>query len=312
MRIRERSLALMLLFFGCEGGRIPGGGRQVGPPQTAEAGVDANAAEDGGPLANDDADLTDRGGPGTDGGAADRDEPAPDAVAVNDAAAPDAFVPVDVGFPADAVSFDAATGVCAELGACCVGLPEPLLSSCMSTANGGVVADCQTRLNNYRTLGLCGGLDGGAPADTGIPPDTGVRPDTGVVADAGPALQTQISVVPGTAVAQLGTDFDFSATLSYANSGPGAQTISVVHAEVQVLIPVAMTMQVFAVSPAHTAPVGNSQRGVAKVPGSGDRIIDPQLVLLFCQFPLGIPVSVLLEFSNGAAILEDVAVTCVP
>ncbi len=161
--------------------------------------------------------------------------------------------------------------------------------------------------------------DAGFPADVGFPgfPDASQPRDSGTIPmgpDSGqPPLQTQVTAVPGTAVAVVGSsDFDFSVTLQFDNAGPGSQALTVTRAELTIVI----VGQTFSLTPSsHSAPVGSSQRTFSKVPGSGNPpSIDPTLLLLACA-GIGVPVPGILtiEFSNGAFVsVLDASVSCAP
>lgn len=160
--------------------------------------------------------------------------------------------------------------------------------------------------------------DAGFPPDLGFPtfPDAAQPRDTGVVPgnDSGmPPLQTQVSAVPGTALAHVGTsDFDFSVTLQFDNAGPGAESLSVTSAELTFVI----VGQTFALTPSsQLAPVGSSQRTFSKVPGSGNPpTLDSTLLLLACA-GIGVPVPGILSigFSNGAFVsVLDTTISCGP
>lgn len=154
--------------------------------------------------------------------------------------------------------------------------------------------------------------DAAQPRDTGVGPgrDTGVGPgsDSGM-----PPLQTQVSAVPGTALAHVGSnDFDFSVTLQFDNAGPGAESLSVTSAELTFVI----VGQTFSLTPSsHFAPVGSSQRTFSKVPGSGNPpTLDSTLLLLACS-GIGVPVPGILDigFSNGAFVsVVDTTISCGP
>lgn len=150
--------------------------------------------------------------------------------------------------------------------------------------------------------------DAGFAPDAAPPRDAGF-PDSGFPDAAGPdggvPAQTVVSFVPGTArIVLTGSDLEFDATLRYENSGPGSELIRVTYAEATGL---SAPLQIFAVAPDHLAPVGSTTRFVAKVPGSGDRALDPFIVSLICTFGLS---SVYIELSNGTSVLEPVTLEC--
>jgi hypothetical protein len=143
--------------------------------------------------------------------------------------------------------------------------------------------------------------------DAGFRDATPAPPDASPP-DAGRLEQTMVSFVPGTAVIRTdGTDLEFQATLEYDNVGPGSETISVVSAAATYVI--GGTMQIFSVGPAHAAPVGLSQRPVEKIPGTGDRALDPLTLQFVCALQL---VGVELELSNGLLVTEIATLDCGP
>lgn len=61
----------------------------------------------------------------------------------------------DVGTGQDAGGFDAGSGTCGDLAACCDQLPEAARGACETVASAGVQQACSATLDPYRTSGLC-------------------------------------------------------------------------------------------------------------------------------------------------------------
>jgi hypothetical protein len=241
-------------------------------------GSDASASADAAPA--DDAASQDSGGPADLGTAIDAGE------------AMDTGSPIDAGLPPDTGAFDA-------------GLEDV----------GGPGVD----------VGL--GFDAGFPGfDGGGFPDFGLNfdgsfPDLGLSFDgsfpgfdAG-AVQTSVSVIPGTASLYLDlmppVDPDpvrFSVELRYENVGPSDELITVTSARVTALsASVGLFQQTFMMRPDHLAPVGTSSKTISKTPGSGSvGLPNPQT---WCSAP---PQGVVrLELSNGRSVFELVPIQCV-
>ncbi|MCK6546702.1 hypothetical protein L6R52_12700 [Myxococcota bacterium] len=149
-----------------------------------------------------------------------------------------------------------------------------------------------------------GGFDAGNnPWDGGLP----IWPDGGVMTDGGVNYQTNVSILSSTAVINLqppvaADPLTYTVQLQYDNSGPGSETISVVNASVSLIV----ITQNFQMGPPHTAPVGSSQRTVAKIPGTADTGLSfPDLL---CA---GLPAIVTIELSNGALLSDLPQITCV-
>lgn len=242
-------------------------------------GADASAAADASATA-DTGETTDAEGPADLGAAVDAGETT------------DAGVATDAGFPTDSGTLD--------LGIEDIGGPG---------VDVGVGFDAGFP-----------GRDGGGFPDLGLNFD-GSFPDLGLSFDgsfpgfdAG-AVQTNVSIIPGTASLYLDlmppVDPDpvrFSVELRYENAGPGDELISVTSARVTALsASVGLFQQTFMMRPDHMAPVGTSSKTISKTPGSGSvGLPNPQT---WCAAPpQGI---VRLELSNGRSVFELVPIQCV-
>lgn len=148
-----------------------------------------------------------------------------------------------------------------------------------------------------------GPFDAGTPRDSGLP----IFPDGGVMTDGGVSYQTNVAILSSTAVINLqppvaADPLSYSVQLEFDNSGPGSENLSVVSASVSLIV----ITQNFQMGPSHNAPVGVSQRTIAKIPGTADTALTfPDLL---CA---GLPAFVTIELSNGVVLTDLPQISCV-